>query len=78
MISMRTRNFPSQSTVPWNLVIIWCDCQHESILHSYVELILPNLSLRFIVKAEAENEVSSVWSNELLVFVYEEISGVRV
>lgn len=30
------------------------------------------------MKAEAENEVSSVWSNELLVFVFEEISGVRV
>lgn len=46
MKSMRTRNFPSQSTVPWKPGIIWCDCQHESILDSYVELILPNFVLK--------------------------------
>lgn len=51
IITMRTTNFPSQSTVPWKRGIIWCDCQHESILDSYVELILPN----FVFKVYCES-----------------------
>lgn len=63
IITMRTTNFPSQSTVPWKRGIIWCDCQHESILDSYVELILPN----FVFKVYCESW-GRKWSQLCLVW----------